>query len=179
MMTSRIRIPSNSSNNYGGQHGYPKSYQEHQKIITMGGHGHGSRQPPCLGIHFGHYIAAVKEILTEKINRLMATIPMITGISPQRWRHALNVMLEKVAGNCSVEKLRIIMLFEADFNNNNKWLGRAVMRNAKQLEEIAPEQYGSRSHKAAGTQCLNKRLFYNYIQAMHIPAALCSNDAKS
>jgi len=73
----------------------------------------------------------------------------------------------------------IIMLFEADFNNNNKWLGRAIMQNTKQLEEIAPEQYGSQSHKAVGTQCLNKRLFYDYIWAMHIPVALCSNDAKS
>jgi len=57
------------------------------------------------GVHFGHYIAAIEDAITEKINCLMATIPMITGMSPQRWRHALNVMLEKVAGNCSVEKL--------------------------------------------------------------------------
>jgi len=65
-------------------------------------------------------------------------------------------MLEKVAGNCVVEKLRIIMLFEADFNNNNKWIGRAVMQNAERRQEIALEQYGSHNHKAARTQCLNK-----------------------
>jgi len=35
----------------------------------------------------------------------------------------LNVMLEKMASNDNIKKLRIIMLFEADFNNNNKWLG--------------------------------------------------------
>ncbi len=40
-------------------------------------------------------------------------------------------------------------------------------------------KYGSRSCKAAGTQCLNKHLFYDYIWAMRIPAALCSNNAKS
>jgi len=57
------------------------------------------------GVHFGHYIAGVEAALTEKINRLMATIPLLTGISPERWRHTLNVMLEKVAGNCAVEKL--------------------------------------------------------------------------
>jgi len=71
------------------------------------------------------------------------------------------------------------MLFEANFNNNNKWIGWAVMRNAECQEEIALEQYGSHNHKVAGMQCLNKRLYYNYIQAMHIPAALCSNNAKS
>jgi len=88
-------------------------------------------------------------------------------------------MLKKVAGNCAVEKLRIIMLFEADFNNNNKWIGCVVMWNAEGCHEIAPEQYGSHNQKAVGTQCLNKRLFYDYIRVMHIPAALCSNDAKS
>jgi len=72
-----------------------------------------------LGLHFGNYIARVEVVLTEKINWLMATIPLLMGISPLQWHHALNVMLEKVTGNCVVEKLQI-MLFEADFNNNNK-----------------------------------------------------------
>jgi len=131
------------------------------------------------GVHFGHYIVAIEDVITKKINLLMATIPMIMGISPQWWRHALNVMLENVARNCLVEKLQIIMLFEADFNNNNKWIGQEVMWNAKKLDKVVPEQYGSCSQKAAGTQCLNKWLFYDYIWAMRIPAALCSNDTKS
>jgi len=87
-------------------------------------------------MHFSHYIAAVKDILMEKIDHLMATIPMLTRISTQQWRHALKVMLEKVAGNCFVKKVCIIMLFKADFNNN-KWLGRVVMQNMKQQGEIA------------------------------------------
>jgi len=32
-------------------------------------------------------------------------------------------MLEKIPGNFNVEKLWIILLFKADFNANNKWLG--------------------------------------------------------
>jgi len=32
-------------------------------------------------------------------------------------------MLEKSPGNFNIKKLRIILLFEADFNANNKWLG--------------------------------------------------------
>jgi len=109
----------------------------------------------------------------------MVTIPLLTGISPTKWWHALNIMLEKVAGNCTVEKLHIIMLFKADFNNNNKLIGQAVMQNVEWRQEIALEQYEYCNNKAASTQCLSKRLFYNYIQAMRIPAALCSNDAKS
>jgi len=53
------------------------------------------------------------------------------------------------------------------------------MANAECNNAIAPEQYGSRKGKAAGIQCLNKCLFYDYIWAMRAPTALCSNDAKS
>jgi len=68
-------------------------------------------------------MASIEAAVMAKINWLMATIPMITGCSLDRWKETLNVMLEKMAGNCLVEKLWIIKLFEADFNNNNKWLG--------------------------------------------------------
>jgi len=42
------------------------------------------------------------------------------------------MMLEKLSRNNNVEKLRIIMLFKANFNHNNKWLGCATMRVDKQ-----------------------------------------------
>jgi len=55
-------------------------------------------------------------------NASMADIPMTTGYSPNWWREGLNAMLEKIPGNCNVEKLWIILLFGANFNANNKWL---------------------------------------------------------
>jgi len=78
-----------------------------------------------------------------------------------------------------VEHLHIILLFEADCNQNNKWLGRAFMKEAELWDLLAAEQYGSRHNKDAITQCLNKWLWYDYIQCTWQPAALCSNDAKS
>jgi len=63
-------------------------------------------------------------------NMTMADIPLKTGYSPDRWQEGLNMMLEKSLGNFNVKKLWIILLFEADFNANNKWIGRAVMRHA-------------------------------------------------
>jgi len=96
-------------------------------------------------------------------NATMADIPLKTGYSPARWHEGLNVMLKKTPGNFNIEKLRVILLFEADFNSNNKWIGRAVMRNAEALNLLAEEQYGSRKHKAAVLQCLNKGLFYNLL----------------
>jgi len=55
-----------------------------------------------------------------------------------------------------------------------------MMRLAEEQNLIALEQYyGSRKYKAASTQCLNKRLFYDLHHFSRRPAALCSNDAKS
>jgi len=88
-------------------------------------------------------------------------------------------MIEKTTGDFNVEKLRIILLFEADFNTNNKWIGRAVMYQAEQHSLLADEQYGSRKFKSAIHQCLNKCLLYDLIRFRRQPAALCSNDAKS
>jgi len=88
-------------------------------------------------------------------------------------------MLEKLAGNDNVEKLRIIVLFEADFNNNNKWIGRVTMHLAEKHNLLVPKQYGSWKHKAVIMQCLNKCLFYDHHCHTRQPAALCSNNAKS
>jgi len=112
-------------------------------------------------------------------NAMMAKLPMRTRYSPHCWREGLNVMLEKVPGNFNVEKLQIILLFEADFNANKKWLDQAVMINARTLELLANEQYGSCRNKAAMLQCLNKGLFYDLMRFWKQLAALCSNNAKS
>ncbi len=130
-------------------------------------------------VHFGHYIAGSQDERVASFNAGMAIIPAATGYSPNRWRHGLNVMLEKAPGNIDVERLRIILLFEADCNQNNKWIGRAFMKEAERGDLLAVEQYGSHRYKDAITQCLNKRLWYDYIRSTRQPAALCSNDAKS
>jgi len=53
------------------------------------------------------------------------------------------------------------------------------MRSAEKHNLMAPEQYGSRKNKVVGTQCLNKRLFYNLHWFQRRPDALCLNGAKS
>ena len=96
------------------------------------------------------------------MNTKMAEMPIATSYTPERWKKGL-IMLQKQAGNLNVKKLRIIVLLEADFNMNNKWLGRAIMFKVEKAMELALEQYGSQKEKAANTQSLNKRLFYDSI----------------
>jgi len=129
-------------------------------------------------IHFGHYMVGTFNPDILIFNATMADIPLKTGYSPARWCEGLNVMLEESPGNFKIKKLRIIILFKADFNSNNKWIGRAVMRNTEVLNLLAEEQYRSQKHKAAVLQCLNKGL-YDLLRQGKCPAALCSNDTKS
>jgi len=90
-----------------------------------------------------------------------------------------NILIEKMMGHLAVEKLQIIHLFEADFNSNNKWLGWSMMVQAEVLHLLADEQYGRCKYRPAISQCLNKRLWYDLIISTRVPAALCSNNAKS
>jgi len=131
------------------------------------------------GIHFGHYIAGTFNPEILLINTTLADIPLRTGFSYDRWQTGLNIMIEKTTGDFNIEKLRIILLFEADFNTNNKWISRAVMYQAEQSHLLADEQYGSRKFKSSIHQCLNKCLLYDLIRFKRLPAALCSNNAKS
>ena len=71
------------------------------------------------------------------------------------------------------------MLTEADFNFNNKVLGRRTIQHAEDIEELAPEQYGSRKSKSAIDQALHKRLTYDVMRQLRKPGILCSNDIKS
>jgi hypothetical protein len=78
-----------------------------------------------------------------------------------------------------IDKLRTIVLTEADYNFNNKKLGRDAIAHAERNNLIALEQYGSRKGKQAIDQALNKRLSYDILRMTRQPGALCSNDAKS
>jgi len=75
------------------------------------------------GIHFGHYMASMFNSTITIFNARLANLGFTTGYSLKRWQAGLNVMLEKQQGNLNIEKLCIILLFEGNFNNNNKWLG--------------------------------------------------------
>jgi len=66
-----------------------------------------------------------------KLNAILANAQLANGTAADRWSKTLNVILEKLTGNDNIKKLQIIMLFEVDFNHNNKWLGQGTMKLAE------------------------------------------------
>jgi hypothetical protein len=75
-----------------------------------------------------------------------------SGIPPESWSIGLQVMLEKIAGVCLVEKLRAIQLYKADFNCYNQFVfGKVAMGSLNRIgytpEELFPQK-GSTSEDA-------------------------------
>jgi hypothetical protein len=131
------------------------------------------------GITIPHFKAHGRSKYLSEIDTIMANLPYIYGFSPQRWKKGLDVMLEKKPGVRQVSSLRAILLYEADFNQNNKRLGREMLFRAEKHKAVAAEQFGSRKHLSAIDQSLNKALTFDIWRQLRQCGALCSNDAKS
>jgi hypothetical protein len=74
------------------------------------------------GVHYGHYEAAIQDALSTEILAQQLTMIARSGILPENWSIGLQVMLEKIAGVCLVEKLRAIQKYEANFNCYNQFI---------------------------------------------------------
>ncbi len=87
------------------------------------------------GVTFSHYKAAATNLMLSAMHATYLTACAHRGLPLARWGIGLTVLLEKVAGNNFVHKLRAICLLEADFNLINKiifaqrMLGTALANN--------------------------------------------------
>ena len=57
------------------------------------------------GQHLGHYKVAAKSELLSNLHSIVMPIPYMVGISPQRWRQIIDVMLEKKPGERKIHRL--------------------------------------------------------------------------
>ena len=132
-----------------------------------------------MGTHFGHWKVGHTDDEIAGIHTGFANIPFLTGYSPKRWQFGINSLLTKEHGNFRIDRLRTILLYEADYNFNNKILGKRMMYHAERENILAPEQYGSRRNKTAIECALNKRLMFDLLRQTKRPAGICSCDLKS
>ena len=68
------------------------------------------------GLHIGHYKTSVQDEAMANLLLIMINIGLKCGILLQRWQQSINIMIEKEKGNPKLHRLRIIQLFESDFN---------------------------------------------------------------
>jgi hypothetical protein len=109
----------------------------------------------------------------------MMTVPLATRFCPERWKKAIDVMLEKIPGVVRSNKLQIIQLLEADLN---QVLRIAFARNIAKLAKnntgiISDHQYG-RAHATCMPPVLNKLLTVQLLIQKRTKGIVFDNDAK-
>ena len=129
-------------------------------------------------IHFGHYkVSALSKRFAAFFARKLSFIAR-TGWAPSRWGFGLTVLLEKIAGIALVNKLRAILLFEADSNMFNSFVfGRRAMEMARQHNLIPQEQYAERQSDGQDGVWL-KCLFADLSRQLRIAIGIISADAE-
>ena len=164
---------------------HPKAIPNYGTVITKGVFQEGwikmkeRTSAGISGIHFGQMKACAQADHLSEFEASIANVAYTSGASPQAWKKGVNVMIHKKLHEDLVTKLRTIVLTEADFNFNNKVLGRSTIFHAEKYQLLPEEQYGSRPNKCAIDHALHKRLTYDILRQMKYTGALCSNDAKS
>jgi hypothetical protein len=95
-----------------------------------------------LGLHFGHYIAALCSDHASYFYVLKATLIIWRGVVLEHWACSLSVMLEKMFGCALITKLRFILLMEANFNATNKIIyGQRMLHQVRKYKLIPEEIY--------------------------------------
>jgi hypothetical protein len=129
-------------------------------------------------LHFGHFKAGLAEEFISLAHFIFAEIPFRSGYSPRRWQKATQVMILKKAGIWDVNKLRTIVLFEADYNHNNGHLARSMMHHAVDHHLLAHEQYSIPGKKCID-QVLNRVLLFDITRYQKSTLAITSCDLAS
>ena len=118
------------------------------------------------GVHLGHlkayfaphslipgsYEANVWEKKRQELLKVhlgLLNYALRTGYSFSRWKTIVNSMIEKDPGNPRIHRLRVIHLYEADYNLilGVKW--RQLMHHATQNKLLNESQYGAVAGKSA------------------------------
>ena len=129
-------------------------------------------------LHMGHFKAGARHRNIGWVHFNLSTLPMSSGYSPKRWQKGIDVMLLKSPEVYLLQKLRTIVLYEADFNHENKRLGRDSMQLALAKGQISDEQF-SRPGRSAQDNALSKRLVFDYFRFKKRPFGMCACDLKS
>jgi hypothetical protein len=113
------------------------------------------------------------------VHAAMITVPLTTGFCPERWKQAVDVMLEKIPGVPRSNKLRIIQLLEADLNQVLRIsFAINISRLAKEHSGIISEHQYGRAKNTCLTSVLNKLLTLQLLIQKRTEGIVFDNDAK-
>ncbi len=132
------------------------------------------------GRHLGHYKALIQHPILLRCFSQFMNVAVLSGIAVHCWCKATSVLIEKDPGVPNINRLRIIHLFEADYNFFLKiqWDSRLVCR-AHDLGLLHDGQYGSTPGRTAMDPVMLLQLTTDLSRLMKINMIRFDNDAKA
>ena len=110
------------------------------------------------GCHFGHFVAISEDDFLCQVLASIVSIPLITGLSPARFRQVTTCFLEKKANVKRIDKMRTIWLLDSFFSLTQRIMARRTYANAEKAGLLAIEDFGGRKGKDASMQAVNTRI---------------------
>jgi hypothetical protein len=129
------------------------------------------------GLHMSHWKAAIERERIAEVHAFFIWAAFALGFSYHRWQVSWHCMLQK-RNKPYIHRLRIIQLFEGDFNGGLKYLlGRKLMQHMVKHNLIPPETYGSIPGRNATEAMKLLQLFYENHRLLKRDMAIVFNDA--
>jgi hypothetical protein len=142
------------------------------------------------GRHLGHYIRLMTKISDEtddmgevilQLHHKMLKMAQLRRRPYERWKKETKVMLEKDPGDPRIDQLRIICLYEADYNLNLKIMwAHWMVKTAERNNLFDNSQSGGQPCRTSNDVALQKMLTYTYtcitrsnFASMDLDAKLC------
>ena len=130
------------------------------------------------GLHMSHWKAACERKRIARVHAFFIWAGFQLGITYPRWEQSWHCMLQKT-NKPIVTKLRIIQLFEGDFNAALKYLlGKKLMKYMHENDIHDSETFGSRIGKTAPEAVQNIRLLCDHSRIWKKTTAIFFNDAE-
>jgi hypothetical protein len=102
------------------------------------------------------------------------------GRTLSRWCNVTTCMIEKIKGSTKVDKLRVIHLYEADYNiiQKNIWARKTIWK-AHNSDRLHEGRAGSRPNQRAIDVVIKKEMKYEHTKLTRTNMGSIGNDAKS
>ena len=129
------------------------------------------------GLHMSHWKAACERRPIARVHAFFLWAAFEFGFTYERWEQSWHCMIKKLKQPI-LPKLRIVQLFEGDFNAGLKYLiGKKMMKHMNQNDLHDPETFGSRTGKTAPEALINLQLLFDHYRTWKMPISIIFNDA--
>ena len=129
------------------------------------------------GLHMSHWKAAIEREELTKVHTFFIWAAFALGFTYDRWQVSWHCMLQK-RRKPFIHRLRIIQLYEGDFNGGLKYLlGRRLMKHMVDKKLVPPDTYGSIPGRNAIEAMKLLQLFYENHRLLKRDMAIIFNDA--